>query len=57
MENRQLIERLNELYRRSLAAPLTPGELAERDQLRREYLKMIRNQVQASLDRIEVVDE
>ena len=57
MENRQLIERLNELYRRSLAAPLTPGELAERDQLRREYLKMIRNQVQASLDRIEVVDD
>lgn len=57
MESHQLIERLNELYRRSLAAPLTPEELAERDRLRREYLKIIRNQVQATLDRIEVVDQ
>ncbi len=50
------IARLNELYHKSRQQPLSPAELAERDQLRREYLGMIRNQVQASLDRIEIVE-
>ncbi|TCL73230.1 uncharacterized protein DUF896 [Hydrogenispora ethanolica] len=51
-----LTARLNALYHKSQKEGLTPEELAERDQLRRQYLGMIRNQVQSSLERIRVVD-
>lgn len=52
----KVIKRLNELYYLSKERPLSPEELAERDRLRQVYLAAIRGQVQATLDRIEIVD-
>ncbi len=57
MANQKLIARLNELYRESQQRTLTVEELSERDQLRREYLEMIKAQVRESLERIELIDE
>lgn len=55
--NKELVDRLNELYRESKQRTLSPEELQERDQLRREYLAMIKDQIRNSLDRIEIIDE
>jgi uncharacterized protein YnzC (UPF0291/DUF896 family) len=54
VENKILVDRLNELYRESQLRTLSPEELQERDQLRREYLAMIKDQIRNSLDRIEI---
>ena len=56
MEMKQTIDRLNELYKLSQSRPLNTKELEERDKLRKEYLAMIRGQVQNALENIEIVD-
>lgn len=57
MDMPEVIARLNELYHKSRQVALSPGELAERDRLRKIYLGYIRNQVKVTLDSIEIVDE
>ncbi len=57
MEMKRLVARLNEIYKESKSRTLNPTELAERDELRKEYLALIRDQVRDSLDRVEIVDE
>jgi uncharacterized protein YnzC (UPF0291/DUF896 family) len=57
MDMKQLVARLNEIYRESKLRTLDPEELAERDRLRKEYLLMIKDQVRSSLDQVEIVDE
>lgn len=53
MNNQNRVNRLNALYKKAQLQPLNAAELAERDQLRREYLAMIRGQVKASLEQFE----
>jgi uncharacterized protein YnzC (UPF0291/DUF896 family) len=57
MDMKQLIARLNEIYKESKSRTLHPEELAERDRLRKEYLAIIKDQVRNSLERVEIVDE
>jgi uncharacterized protein YnzC (UPF0291/DUF896 family) len=57
MDMKQLVARLNEIYKESKSRSLSTEELAERDQLRKEYLSAIKDQVRHSLDHVEVVDE
>ena len=57
MDIKKLIERLNELYRESKARTLTVEELQERDELRKEYIGLIKDQVRCTIDQIEIVDE
>lgn len=47
---KQKIERINELARKSRETALTPEELAEQKALREEYLREIRAQFQSTLD-------
>ena len=56
MEFKQVIARLNELYQKSQQGGLTEAEIEERNGLRREYLAVMRTQLKASLDRIQIVD-
>lgn len=57
MPELKVIERLNELYRKSQQEALSEEELAERDGLRRIYLDSIKEQFKVTLDRVEIVDE
>lgn len=57
MDMKHLIARLNEIYKESKSRTLSPEELAERDQLRKEYLAIIKDQVRNSLEQMEIVDE
>lgn len=50
------IDRINELARKNKAQGLTPEEIAERDVLRREYLKAIRENFRRTLESIEFTD-
>ncbi len=52
-----LISRINALAKKNKEQGLTKEETIERDQLRQEYLKMIRGQVKSHLSTIKVVDE
>ena len=51
------IGRLNELARKNKAEGLNEAELAERTELREEYLASIRNSLEAHLDNTYFVDE
>ena len=51
------IKRINELATKAKAGELTPEELVERDQLRREYIAAVRRNLTAQLDNTYVVDE
>ena len=51
------LNRINELARKAKTVGLTPEEEAERDQLRKEYLAAFRQNLQAQLDSVVVVDE
>ena len=51
------IARINELAAKAKAEGLTPEELVERDQLRREYIAAVRRNLTAQLDNTYVVDE
>ena len=49
------IERLNQLAKKAKAEGLTDLELAERDQLRKEYIAAFRGNLEAQLENIIVV--
>ena len=51
------IDRLNALARKNKAEGLTPEELAERQELREEYLQSVRDSLTAHLDNTYWVDE
>jgi uncharacterized protein YnzC (UPF0291/DUF896 family) len=57
MELKEVIARLNTLYHWSQQAELTAEQSEERDRLRRIYLDAMKQQVQSSLERIEIVDQ
>ena len=54
---KQTIARINELAAKAKAEGLTPEELVERDQLRREYIAAVRRNLTAQLDNTYIVDE
>ena len=57
MMEQKKIDRINELARRVKAGEtLTPGELAERDALRREYIDSVKASLTGQLDNTWVVD-
>lgn len=51
------IERLNELAKKAKSDTLTSSELAERDQLRKEYISAFRSNLKATLDNTVIVDK
>lgn len=51
------IDRINALAKKAKTVGLTQQELEERDQLRREYLAAIRQNLRSQLDSTWVVDE
>ena len=51
------IARINELAAKAKTEGLTPEELVERDQLRREYIAAIRRNLTTQLDNTYIVDE
>ncbi|MBO9598970.1 MAG: DUF896 domain-containing protein [Cohnella sp.] len=53
----KLIQRINELARKSKAEGLTEAEVAERDQLRKQYLINFKQNFRQQLDNIEFTDE
>lgn len=53
----KLIERINELARKSKAEGLTEAEVAERDELRKQYLANFKKNFRQQLDQIEFTDE
>lgn len=53
----KLIERINELARKSKAEGLTEAEVAEREQLRKQYLINFRQNFRQQLETIEITDE
>ena len=52
--DKQKIERINELYRKSKAEGLTPEEKEEQTKLREEYLYLCRKNLRSQLDRIDI---
>lgn len=56
MENSKL-DRINELYKKSLTTPLTEEELEEQKRLRREYIDSYKNSLRSQLDNTYIVDE
>lgn len=50
------IARINELARKAKQCPLTAGELAERDALRKEYLEAVRKNFLAQMERVVIVE-
>jgi uncharacterized protein YnzC (UPF0291/DUF896 family) len=53
----KLINRINELSRKNKTEGLNESELAERDQLRRQYIAIFKQNFRQELDRIEITDE
>ncbi len=51
------IARINELAAKAKAGGLSPEEIVERDQLRREYVAAVRRNLRAQLDNTYIVDE
>ena len=51
------IARINELARKAMTEGLTPAEVRERDELRKEYVAAIRANLRAQLDNTWIVDE
>lgn len=54
---RSKIERLNQLAKKAKTEALTSSELAERDQLRKEYIAAFRANLKATLDNTIIVDK
>ena len=57
MITKEKIARLNELAANNKTDGLTEKELEEREQLRREYIESVRENLKAQLDNIEFTDE
>lgn len=53
----KLVARINELSRKNKTVGLTPEELAERDDLRKQYLANFRQNFRNQLDTIQWADE
>ena len=53
---KQKLDRINELAKKSKTEGLTPEELEEQAILRREYIDDFKKNLKAQLDRIEIVD-
>lgn len=53
----ELVNRINALARKSKEEGLTEEEKEEQNKLRKEYLKMIRGQMENHLTSIKIVDE
>ena len=54
---KEKIERINELARKSKEEPLTPEEAAEQHALREEYLAAVRANLRAQLENVYIVEE
>ena len=52
-----LLDRINELAKKKKNKGLTESEQVEQTKLRKEYIKLFRNQVENQLATIKVVDE
>ncbi|MEE3362341.1 MAG: DUF896 domain-containing protein [Anaerovoracaceae bacterium] len=57
MITKEKIARINELAAKNKTDGLTEKELEEREQLRREYIESVRENLKAQLDNIEFTDE
>ncbi len=57
MINKEMINRINELSRKQRSVGLTDAEKAEQQQLRREYLDDIREQLSGMVENIEIVEK
>lgn len=53
----RLIARINELARKHKTVGLSEAELAEREQLRKQYLQIFKTNFRRQLDSIEWTDE
>ncbi len=51
------IDRLNQLAKKAKTDTLTNSELAERDDLRKEYIAAFRSNLKATLDNTVIVDQ
>ena len=56
MITKELIARINELFRKNLSSGLSEDERIEQQALRREYLAGIREQVRNMLEQVEIID-
>lgn len=52
-----IINRINELSKKSKIIGLTPEEKIEQQELRQKYIKAFRNNLQSTLDSIVIVDK
>lgn len=57
MLEKEKIDRINALARKSKEDQLTKAEEKEQEALRKEYLNSFRNHFKSQLDRVKVVDE
>lgn len=57
MITKEKIARINELAAKNKTDGLSEKELEEREQLRREYIESVRENLKAQLDNIEFVDD
>lgn len=53
----KMIERINELYRKSKAEGLTDAEKKEQAELRQKYVQSFRRSLTGTLDNVYIVDE
>lgn len=54
---KQKIDRINELYRKSKAEGLTDAERKEQKILRREYLELVRRNLSSQLNNIDIEEK
>lgn len=57
MLEKEKIDRINVLAKKSKEDQLTGAEEKEQEELRKEYLNSFRNHFKSQLDRVKVVDE
>lgn len=57
MEMNNLIERINAFARKAKDVGLTDEEVAERNTLRSEYIRLFKSSLKVQLDSIKIVDE
>ncbi len=56
MDMQQVIARINELARKAKTQPLSPEELAERDELRRIYISSVRANLTGQLENAYILE-
>ncbi|MCI9080200.1 MAG: DUF896 domain-containing protein [Lachnospiraceae bacterium] len=54
--NEEKIARINELYHKSKSEGLSPEEAEEQQELRKEYIASVRNNLKGQLDSITIVN-